>query len=109
MWSTEPLVCQHTACPWVIVTWLDEKVFELVAFTLAAAPLEPHELATLVELPPHAVMSAPTTTLLISSARLGFSATRSASICRTHAALVAPATSARREPQSGVPGSREAS
>ena len=66
MWSTELLFCQHTFSPCVIVTWLDEKESELVAFTLAAAPLEPHELATLVELL-HAVMSAPTTTLLMMS------------------------------------------
>jgi len=65
VWSTELLFCQHTVCPWVIVTWLEEKVFELVAFTLAAAPLEPHELATLVELPPHDMLNAATITPLM--------------------------------------------
>src|SRR6267143_3777487 len=46
----EPLFCQHTDCPCVIVVWLDEKTRPSVAPMFAVAPLLPQEFAGAVEL-----------------------------------------------------------
>lgn len=58
VWAMPELFCQQTDCPCVMVVWFGENDSELVALTLALAPLEPHEFATEVELEQAAAISA---------------------------------------------------